>query len=307
MANSLAYAQIFQPELDRQIIQESTTGWMELNDEQVKYNGGNEVKIPNVTMDGLADYDRQKGYTDGSVTLTWQSHTLTQDRNRAFLLDAMDVDETNFVASAGMVMGEFQRTKVIPEIDAYRYAKIAKTAIDNNAASSEYTPAESTIINKLLYDIARVQDTVGESAQLVITVPFTVAAILNSSEKIQKRIDVVNFTQGDISTKVKSIDGIPIITVSSARLKTAFDFRDGKTTGEEQGGFTAAADAKTINWLITARNAPIAVSKTDTVRVFDPNTYQTANAWKIDYRKYHDLWIPKNKIPSIFVNVQEAL
>lgn len=307
MANTLAYTQIFQDELDKQIIQESTTGWMELNENQVKYTGGNEVKIPNVTMDGLADYDRQRGYTEGSVTLTWQSHTLTKDRNRSFLLDAMDVDETNFVVNAGMVMGEFQRTKVIPEVDAYRYSKIATTAIENNVASGGYTPAEGTILNRLLYDIAAVQDKIGENIPLIITLPMTVAAILNASEKLQKRIDVVDFTQGGISTKVKALDGNPIISVSSLRLKTAFDFNDGKTAGQESGGFTAAADAKTINWLITAKNAPIAVSKTDKVRVFDPDTFQDAHAWKIDYRKYHDLWIPTNKTESIFVNLKEAL
>ncbi|HJA40810.1 MAG TPA: hypothetical protein H9667_04700 [Firmicutes bacterium] len=307
MSNALSYASIFQPELDKQIIQEATSGWMELNNKMVKYNGGNEVKIPSIAMDGLADYDRENGYTPGSVTLKWETQTMTQDRDRTFQLDAMDVDETNFVASAGNVMGEFQRTWVVPEVDAYRYSKIAKEAIAASKASGGYTPAESSILSKLLYDIAAVQDIVGEGTPLVVTLPITIAAILNSSEKIQKRIDVVDFARGEISTKVRAIDGIPLIPVSSKLLKTSFDFNDGKTTGQEKGGFTAAADAKTVNWIITARNAPIAVSKTDTVRVFDPMTNQKANAWKIDYRKYHDLWIPKNRLDGIFVNVKEAL
>lgn len=53
------------------------------------------------------------------------------DRGRKFLLDKMDVDETNFVASASAVMSEFQRTKVIPEVDAYRYSRIYALAKDN--------------------------------------------------------------------------------------------------------------------------------------------------------------------------------
>jgi len=60
--------------------------------------------------------------------------------------------------------------------------------------------------------------------------------------------------------------------------------------------------AKAVNWLIVAENAPIAVSKTDVVRVFDPMTNQRANAWDMDYRKYHDIWIPKSKEKSIFAN-----
>lgn len=307
MANTLAYVQIFQEELDLQMIQGSTTGWMEPNSKMVKYNGGNEIKIPSVLMDGLADYDRENGYVKGSVSLTWETHTLTQDRGRKFQIDAMDVDETNFVVTAGSVMGKFQKTHVIPEVDAYRYGKIASTAITKKVASGGYTPAESTILNKLLYDIATVQDKIGDGVPLIITMPFTVGVILNASEKLQKRIDVVDFKQGGISTKIKAIDGIPIMFAPSARLKTAFKFNDGKTEDEEAGGFESDPTAKTVNWLITAQDAPIAVSKTDTPRIFDPQTNQDAHAWRIDYRKYHDLWIPEDKVSGIFANVKEAL
>ena len=100
MANTLEYSKIFQPVLDKQIVQESTTGWMEVNSKLVQYNGGDEVKLPSMVMDGLADYDRSSGYVDGAVTLTWNTYKLTQDRGRKFQLDAMDVDETNFVAIA---------------------------------------------------------------------------------------------------------------------------------------------------------------------------------------------------------------
>src|SRR5699024_2826248 len=111
--NTLEYSKIFQPALDKQVAQEATSGWMEANASQVKYSGGNEVKLPKLDMDGLADYDRTTGYVDGAVTLEWQTKTLTQDRGRRFQIDSMDVDESNFVTTAGTVMGEFQRTKVI--------------------------------------------------------------------------------------------------------------------------------------------------------------------------------------------------
>lgn len=68
----------------------------------------------------------------------------------------------------------------------------------------------------------------------------------------------------------------------------------------------AAADAKDINWIITVRQVPIAVSKTDVTRIFDPMTNQNANAWKIDYRKYHDLWITDNGMEGVLVSVNSA-
>lgn len=307
MPNTIQYASIFQQELDKQMIIGATTGWMEVNSDLVKYNGGNEVKIPSILMDGLGDYDRSEGFAKGSVNMSWETHNLTQDRGRTFSIDAMDVDESNFVVTAGVVMGQFQRTKVIPEIDAYRYSKIAALAIEKERASGGYEPTEATILKTLQTDIANVQDKIGEGEPLVITLPFTVAAILDNNEKIQKRLDVVDFEQGGVSTKVRALDGIPIIRVPSVRLKTAYEFYDGKTEGQTAGGFKATSSAKSINWIISSRNAPLAISKTDTPRIFDPMTNQTAHAWKIDYRKYHDIWIPKNKLAGVFANVKEAL
>lgn len=307
MSNTIAYASIFQQELDKQMLVGATSGWMEPNSSLVKYTGGNEVKIPNIMMDGLGDYDRSDGFVKGSVTTTWQTHELTQDRGRTFSIDAMDVDESNFVATAGAVMGEFQRTKVIPEVDAYRYSKIAALAIAGSKASGGYTATDATILNKLVYDIAMIQDQIGEGDPLILTLPFTIASILDSNTTIQKRMDVIEFEQGGVKTKVKSLDGHPIIRVPSTRLKTAYEFLDGETAGQEAGGFKAATGAKDINWIISTRNAPMAISKTDTPRIFDPMANQQAHAWKIDYRKYHDLWIPTNKLAGVFVNVKEAL
>lgn len=307
MSNNLNYADVFQTELDKQLVEEATSGWMEPNAKLVKYSGGREVKIPSILMDGLGDYDRDTGFVKGSVSLEWETHQLTQDRGRTFTLDAMDVDETNFTTTAGVVLGEFQRTQVIPEVDAYRYSAIASKAINAGKATGDYSPAETNILSRLLADIAAVQDEVGEGVQLVITLPIPIANILTTSEKIQKRIDVIEFKQGEVNLKIKALDGHALRPVPSARMKTEYIFYDGSTTGQTQGGFAPAATAKNINWLISTRNAPLAISKTDTPRVFDPNTNQAAHAWKIDYRKYHDLWIPKNKLAAVRANIKEAL
>jgi hypothetical protein len=207
--NALEYAKIFQQKLDEQMITGASSGWMEANAGQVKYNGGDEVKIPQLTMDGLGDYDRDNGFVQGSVTLTYGTYKLTQDRSRTFQLDSMDVDETNFVATAGNAMGQFQRTKVIPEVDAYRYSKIAALAI-TASKKTEYTPAADTILAKLRDDIAAIQDIVGEAEQLVITMAVPVSVILDSSPDIVKKLDVTEFTQGGVNLKVKSLDGAPI-------------------------------------------------------------------------------------------------
>lgn len=306
MANVLEYAKIFQQELDKQVVAQATSGWMEANAGMVKYNGGNEVKIPKISMDGMGNYDRANGFVDGSVTLQYETKTLTQDRGRTFQLDSMDVDETNFVATAGAVMGEFQRTKVIPEIDAYRYSSIASQAIAKGSAAGGYTAAETDILKKLKYDIAAIYDVAGE-IPLVIILSGAIAQILDTSTELSKQLSVIDFTQGTLTTKVKAIDDTPILKVPSARMKTSYVFNDGKTAGQTAGGIAPAAGAKNINWIICPRTAPIAVSKTDKVRIFEPNTNQKADAWKIDYRKYHDLWIMDSQFDVIKANIKETL
>ena len=306
--NTIQTATIIQSELDKAAVEQATSGWMEVNEKLVKYNGGAEVKIPSLDMDGLADYDRKNGFTEGSVDFKYQTETMTQDRGRSFSFDENDVDETNFVLTAATVIGEFQRTKVVPEIDAYRYSTIAAACIAKSKASGGYTPAEDTILQKLYYDIAAVQDVVGESTPLVITINRMAAAILSMSEKLSKKLDVTDFKQGDVTLKLRSLDGMyPLIPVSSERMKTEYLFKDGKTSGQEGGGFAPTENSKSINWIITPKNAPIAVSKTDKMRIFDPETNQRARAWAMDYRKFHDLWITDKKVLQCFANLKEEL
>lgn len=114
--NTLATATLFQTNLDKIAIQDATTGWMDANAGQVIYNGGAEVKIPKMSVQGMGDYDRDTGYVQGGVTLEYETRKMTQDRGRKFQLDAMDVNENNFVTTASSVMGMFQREQVIPEM-----------------------------------------------------------------------------------------------------------------------------------------------------------------------------------------------
>lgn len=300
--NTMQYASVFMTELDKQLVEKSTTGWMEDNAKQVQYNGGAEVKIPKMTMSGLGDYDRNSGFAQGAVAVTYETRALTQDRGRTFQLDAMDVDETNFAATAGAVMREFQNTKVIPEIDAYRYSKIYELA-EAAGKTSTYTPAVDSIFETLMNDITAVRDAAGECTEIVVAMSAKVAGMLDLAKGGTNVLQSGFFAQGKAEIKVKEIDGCPIIRVPSARFKTGYTFMDGVENTE--GGFAAEEDAKGINWIVMVKEAPVAISKTDVTRIFDPMTNQNANAWKIDYRKYHDLWIMDNGMEGIMVSVNE--
>lgn len=86
--NTLATETLFQRTLDKLAVQEAVTGWMDANSGQVIYNGGKEVKIPKLSVQGLADYDRDNGYVMGGATMAYETLTMTQDRGRKFQLCA---------------------------------------------------------------------------------------------------------------------------------------------------------------------------------------------------------------------------
>nr|DAY65871.1 MAG TPA: major capsid protein [Caudoviricetes sp.] len=306
--NTLATATNFQKALDVLAVREAVTGWMEANASQVKYTGGAEVKIPKMSVQGLGDYDRDNGYLMGSATLEYETKKMTQDRGRKFQLDSMDVNETNFVTTASSVMGEFQRTKVIPEIDAYRLSKIATEAINANVAGMVqygYTPgaANTSALRKVKEGIAAIRD-LGYDGPLVIHA--TDSFILELELELANKISTVNFKKGGIITKVPAVDEVPIIPTPANRLVTAIKLNDGKTSGQEKGGFEKGATAKDINFEIMPLKTPVAISKQDKMRIFDPNTNQKADAWAMDYRRFHDLWILENKVNSIYVSIKDS-
>lgn len=286
--NTLEYAAKLQTALDKKAEADLTSGWMDANAGQVIYRGGRDIKIPKISMTGLKDYDRDNGYPMGSVSMEYETMTMTMDRGTKFQLDQMDIDETNFVTAASTVAGEFQRTRVVPEVDSYRYSKIAAECEDNAVS---YDVDSATILEALIDDIASVVDKVGENERLVIAINSLVKAQLEKLEAFKRIVSVDNFVRGAISTKVKMVNGIALLPVPSARMRDKYVFNDGKTDGQKEGGFVPADDAKQINWEIMPQRAPIAVCKQDRCKIFTPEQNQNGDAWLVTYRKYHDLWV----------------
>ena len=66
--NTMEYAAVFMQELDSQMVECATSGWMEDNAGQVQYSGGAEVKIPKMELSGLGNYDRDKGFAKETDT-----------------------------------------------------------------------------------------------------------------------------------------------------------------------------------------------------------------------------------------------
>ena len=95
-------------------------------------------------------------------------------------------------------------------------------------------------------DIAKIKEVIGDTEELVITMPISVSNVFFNSDKIKNIVDVSQKNTGDISTTIKTINGIPIITVPTSKMKTAYKFKSG-TDSEAAGGYEVESTAKNIN------------------------------------------------------------
>ena len=196
----------------------------------------------------------------------------------------------------------------MPEIDAYRISKVATQTIGANKAGMVaygYTPGATgtSALRKFKEGIRAVRD-MGYNGPLVCHA--TSDFIMELELELAGKITAMTFSKGGIDTKVPSVDQVPFISTPANRMYTAITIRDGKTAGQEEGGYVKGSTAKDINFMLCPRTTPIAVTKQDIMRIFDPTINQKLNAWQMDYRRFHDIWVLDNKLNSIYLSIKDA-
>ena len=126
MANSIELRKQYSTMLDLVYKKSSLTSILDGPSDLIREGANaNEILIPKMSMQGLANYDKSSGYVNGDVTLDYETVKCDYDRGRKFNVDAMDNIESAGVAF-GRLAGEFIRTQVVPELDAWRFSKYAQ-------------------------------------------------------------------------------------------------------------------------------------------------------------------------------------
>ncbi|MBQ9841532.1 MAG: hypothetical protein IJO42_00265 [Clostridia bacterium] len=288
-------------ELDKAVEQKPVTGFMADNNLRGKFVGTKTVMIPEMNISGLGDYDRDTGFVSGTVSVTAKPFTLTMDRGRSFQLDREDNDESGIADLAGQIMGEFVRTQVVPEVDAYVLSKLAGYAV-SATQTIVGDPAEDAF-EMLSEGIANAQNAVGYDEELVAFVDAKMLNALQNSTDVTRHLVMNDFKKGELHTQVNSLNGVAILPVPDSRMKTAYEFYDGTTGGQEEGGFAPATGAKSIGMLVLPRRAASLIKKTEQVRCFDPAHNLKADAWKLDYRLYYDVVVKDSLKNGIYAYV----
>lgn len=293
------------PILDEQYKLEARSAVLDVAPEFVQMTrDAKKVKIAKMTTDGLGDYSRHSGFVAGYAELTWEEHEFTQDRGRAIQIDDLD-DEETFGMAFGRLAGEFQRVHVIPEIDAYRFAKYYQSA-GTKVAIEVTAGAIMKYIDEA--DAQMDDDEVPEDGRILFVNPQVYKLMINDPE-VQKHITVEDRNDKEINKKFYWYDNHMIIKVPSGRFYTKITQLDGSSQGEEAGGFEKAPDGEVIGLLMVSTTAIIQLAKRRIARVWAPTKEQSAgtdgvnpnaDAWKFDYRIYHDAWVLEKKIAGIY-------
>ena len=253
------------------------------------------VLIAQTSMSGLGDYSRADGFVSGDLTLTWKPYTFEYDRGRTFQIDAMDDMETMGLAF-GSLAGEFVRVKVTPEIDAIRFAKYATNAGTTVAATLTNKTAVSAIATA---EVDMEEKEVSLANCVLFMTPTVYGYVKDDTEHFQRTL----VPSENPNRNFGSFDEMPIAKVPQSRFYTAVTTLSGKDA-EAAGGFAKAEGAKDINFMIIDRASVIQLIKHGKIRVFDPDTNQSADAYKVDYRIYHDAWVLDNKKNGIYCHTK---
>lgn len=297
--NSLTSVSKYTDALDKVVVQEAQTGFFADNVFRSKFVGAKTVIMPDIDFVGLANYDRDSGFSRSGVTVGQTSYTLTKDRGRSIQIDREDMDETGIAGLAGQILGEYVRTQVVPEVDAYVLSKLAGIA---STKSHKTSYAADTAIAQLLGAINNLQARVGYSEQLVAFVDSEMYSKLMTSSELSRQIIISDFKKGDINVAVKSLNGVAIIPVADGRMRDSYTFTAGTAaTGSAAatGGFTPDSSAGYIRALIIPKSGAHLVKKTEALRTFAPESNIDADAYKFDYRIYYDVFVKKSGLEHI--------
>ena len=287
MANSITKFKAYIDKLDTVYQQASATSILDADADTVRMGAkAGEFLIPKMSMDGLADYSRSNGYVQGDVTITYETKSCNYDRGRKFSVDAMDNEETAGIAF-GKLASEFIRTKVVPEMDAFRFAKYASATGILSAA--EATPTAGTSVLTALQIAVNAQD------EAEINVDGKILYITPTLLTLAKNVD---------TTKSKAIlDRFEkIITVPQTRFYTAIDMKDGTSSNETAGGYAGATGGYKINFMIINRDAVIQFGKHTVNKVVSPEENQTDDGYMFFYRAYSIAETYENKVKGIYLN-----
>lgn len=248
--------------------------------EDIKIVGAKEIKIPRLTVSGYKDHTRGDGFNAGNYSDNFETKTLDHDRDIEFVIDPMDVDETNQIVSIANIQSRFERKQAIPELDCYTFSKIYTEAKRVGAKVKNTAITEANILSDFDDNCEAFEDAGVPLSRCILYCTAAYKKALKNAEGIQ-RVMTVNGASTGIDRRIHTMDDLREIKVVPAeRFKTAYDFTEGYKVDSSNG--------KQINYILIDPEAQVSRVKYSYINVYTPgHDSRVADNYMYQNRRYN--------------------
>lgn len=281
LANAYPYLSYF-PEL-----------WASPNNTKYKPVNGKTVMIPSMTVSGARAVDRDQ--IDGTFNRNFNNElqpvTMEMDREWDTLIDPMDIQQSNQVATIANVTQTFNQFQKVPEMDAYMASKLAtyaqsfgtvdKTALDKDNILKTWDGYLAYMVNQRI-----------NRDRLVAYMTPDCYKLLKEAAGITRFIDAGTGIR-NVDRNVGKLDGVLIREVPTDIMQTMFDFTLGWQVKE---------NSQTINMLLVDPMAIIAPIIYE-VSMMSAPTAQSKGKWLYYERYYYDVFALNNRRAGVLANI----
>ena len=251
---------------------------------------GKTVYIPSMTTGGARAVNRNQitGVFNRNFDVDWQACDLEMDREWDTLVDPMDMDETNEVATIANVTRTFNEQQKVPEQDAYMASKLAGFAGEFGGIDTTSLNA-SNILTQWDAWLEYMTDHRINRDRVQCRMTPAIYKLLKEATGLTRFVETAEGFRG-VDRNIARLDGVRIMEVPSDMMKTAYDFTNGWAIG---GG---ANQIGAILYDPSALAAPIVY---DTSMISAP-TAQSKGKWLYYERYYYGVFNLMQRGAGIF-------
>lgn len=264
--------------------------WASNNSNLYKPGLGKTMYIPSLEVSGAHAVNRDQ--ITGTFNRNWdnalQAVSLQMDREWDTLIDPMDIDETNMVATIANITKTFVEQQKVPEMDAFLstvlYAAVTPDTTALTAANI------LTTWDGYLESLANAR--VNRDRVVAYIEPGTYK-LLKEAAGLTRFVDTNTGIRG-VDRNVARLDGVELVEVPADLMKSSYVF----TTG-----WVAATGAKQIHMILVDPDAVAAPIKYETAMVSAP-TAQSKGKYLYYERYYYGAFALNNRKGGIIVNAE---
>lgn len=283
--NNIELSTIYLPKLDEVYKNEAKTSILDGDETTVQKGLNGEIKVAKLDMDGLGDFDRKSGYTSGSTTFKWETVKYDKERSQDLRIDRLDNQEALGMPFAKL-SSEFLRTKVVPETDAARIAKIA--SVDGISEKEETLNDGAGVVSALRACTNKMDEDEVSTENRILFITPTLKGMVDDLDTTKSKKVLERFST--------------IIEVPQTRMYTAVKLNDGTS----DYGYKKETGANDINFLCVEKSA-VVTAMDQFIKYFTPDEDQNGDSNVFKYRN-NNLYghVYENKLAGVYCSYAPA-